>query len=873
MNPLARWDDESIIVEHSKEIVMDEAKKRERDRDRKRKYREKLVLNNPDKVLQTKLKNKKYYQARSSKGLLKTVNKMSDEEKFAKRQMWKNQKQRQRLRKSQEVHKIPVVNDDSVLNESNSEFESLGADPLYSAVDVCAIVGPSEIVSCSAPPPPSLNSSPNTTCRSIGPTPVFQNSVRESIALSATTSCPSNLVNSKTPSRQLILGKKIARRNRDKLLGRIKILEQQVHFYKRLSQKYKKRWQRAVRKRVSQNQSNQSSQTDSPQKVVRQIISAGKEEVKRQLLFGQALEKQLRKNSRECKNLVQKRNFAKSIGGMVCKKYGMEKELQRRKISSYYLRKKYGGKVMSIGSKLKRSSKFVKLKSTVMHFFEDDEVSVMTPGKKQYITRRKVQKQRRFLRDSLKNLHKKFVEKYDVKVGYVTFLKLKPFWVVPPKESDRNTCRCAKHANFELILKPLIRQKYLRNVRSVSELVAKVSCKADSKFCMFGECKKCNVKIVPSSVIDQTIIKSSHLIPYDQWIKKKLSEVTSNSGVSKITVKEKKRDTGENLIEIINERLPLFLKHVYTDYHQKVFFKDIVKQTRGNECVIIIDWSQNFATKYDEEVQSRHFGASQQQVSLHTGVVYLKGGEKQISFCTVSDCCRHDAPAIWAHLGPVLDMLKKDYEAIEIIHFFSDGPTTQYRNKYNFFLFQKCCIERNFYQATWNFSEPGHGKGAADGVGGTVKRTAEFAVHCRKFDVIDAKTFVEATSSLKILTFIIPQQDIEEVEASLPASLKTVPDTMSLRQLTWCRNKVDELDSPLVILEERNEINEKVQSVSSTPAPERTTKGKKKPKSKIRTENSDMPNTNEELQLAPASSNPAPKKTTQRKRKPKSQIE
>ncbi|CAH0384677.1 unnamed protein product [Bemisia tabaci] len=324
------------------------------------------------------------------------------------------------------------------------------------------------------------------------------------------------------------LGKKVTRRNRDKLLGRIKILEQQVRHYEKSSQKYKKRWQRALQERVRKNQSDQSSQTNSPQTVVRQIISARKGEGKRQLLFGQALEKRLRENSRKCKTLVDKRNFAKSVGGIVCKKYGMEKELQRRRILTYHLCKKYGCTEMSIGSKLKRFSKFVKLKSSVIKFFEDDEVSVMTPGKKQYITRRKVQKQRRFLRDSLKNLHKKFVEKFDVEVGYVTFIKLKPFWVVPPKESERNTCRFARHANFELILKPLIRQNYVRNVKSVSEFVSEVSCKTNIKSCMFGECKECNVKVVPSSVINQTIIKSPHLLPYDQWIQKKLGEVTSN---------------------------------------------------------------------------------------------------------------------------------------------------------------------------------------------------------------------------------------------------------------------------------------------------------------------------------------------------------
>jgi hypothetical protein len=59
------------------------------------------------------------------------------------------------------------------------------------------------------------------------------------------------------------------------------------------------------------------------------------------------------------------------------------------------------------------------------------------------------------------------------------------------------------------------------------------------------------------------------------------------------------------------------------------------------------------------------------------------------------------------------------------MHFISDGPTTQYRSKNNIYLFNKLIHSKyGFSRSTWKFTEAGHGKGAADGVGAVVKRTA-----------------------------------------------------------------------------------------------------------------------------------------------------
>src|SRR5258705_11605576 len=94
-----------------------------------------------------------------------------------------------------------------------------------------------------------------------------------------------------------------------------------------------------------------------------------------------------------------------------------------------------------------------------------------------------------------------------------------------------------------------------------------------------------------------------------------------------------------------------------------------------------------------------------------------------MSFCTISNCLRHNPPAIWAHMDPVLRCIKETCPLIDTVHFVSDGPTSQYRSRKNFYLFStRSFVTYNLKSATWNFTEASHDKSAADGVGASIKR-------------------------------------------------------------------------------------------------------------------------------------------------------
>ncbi|XP_052224930.1 uncharacterized protein LOC127840558 [Dreissena polymorpha] len=154
--------------------------------------------------------------------------------------------------------------------------------------------------------------------------------------------------------------------------------------------------------------------------------------------------------------------------------------------------------------------------------------------------------------------------------------------------------------------------------------------------------------------------------------------------------------------------------------------------------MVHIDFSENYACKYSDEIQSMHFGGSRNQLSLHTGVIYLR--DEVIPICTVSDFLRHDPAGIWAHLTPILKYVTEDRN-LTSIHFISDGPTAQYRNKNNIYLWGHKIAEYGFKKSTWNFLEAAHGKGAADGVGAAVKRAADQQVILKKNDITTSISF------------------------------------------------------------------------------------------------------------------------------------
>ena len=81
-----------------------------------------------------------------------------------------------------------------------------------------------------------------------------------------------------------------------------------------------------------------------------------------------------------------------------------------------------------------------------------------------------------------------------------------------------------------------------------------------------------------------------------------------------------------------------------------------------------------------------------------------------------------------------------------VINVFSDGAASQFKQSY---LFSNLHEWENEYSMTliWNFFATSHGKGAVDGIGGTVKRSVSRVVRGGTTAPLDATSYAEIASN------------------------------------------------------------------------------------------------------------------------------
>ena len=94
-----------------------------------------------------------------------------------------------------------------------------------------------------------------------------------------------------------------------------------------------------------------------------------------------------------------------------------------------------------------------------------------------------------------------------------------------------------------------------------------------------------------------------------------------------------------------------------------------------------------------------------------------------------------------------------------------------------------------FEKLTWNFTEAGHGKGAPDGVGGLIKRTADKLVSHGN-DISDANEFYHAmkNAGLALDLHMIADDSIFAMDKTSSVSLKPLPGTMTIHQVVSHRS-------------------------------------------------------------------------------------
>lgn len=236
---------------------------------------------------------------------------------------------------------------------------------------------------------------------------------------------------------------KIIRRIRYIYTKRIGILKKEIQKEQNEKRELKKMLDRLRKENIIIKKDNPSTE-QKIENLLDNIDKGKKEEVKKKLIFGEVISKQLKEGLKSLRK-TEKRKFSDVI---VKDKERFKKHRITTAIMPFTLRNK----------KDVHTDQEKEIKREIEDFFDDDSNSRIAADKKECIKKNGLTKQKRYLTDTLINLHKKFNVTYK-EVSYSTFCKYRPFWVVYPKESDRNTCSCVKHVNMDLLYSKVASKK------------------------------------------------------------------------------------------------------------------------------------------------------------------------------------------------------------------------------------------------------------------------------------------------------------------------------------------------------------------------------------------------------------------------------
>lgn len=444
----------------------------------------------------------------------------------------------------------------------------------------------------------------------------------------------------------------------------------------------------------------------------------------------------------------------KVVSGKIIKKYRLQTSLMK----TCNLTRRG---IKTDSKKLTSSSRFraSRFKQIVDEFFNDDEVSRMMPGKKDFTKINKSKHQSRILNDYLSNIFLMFSTKNPmIQMSFSTFCRLRPRHVRLTKFLSRNACLCARHQNMALKL------KVLKSARVVTD-------------------------INPEYISENEILQALHslndeVINYDEWRRADGTDGRKRMKIVSLQV------TKEEFKNVVTKEIKEFMDHVKRVRTQFIANERLKKNLPTGECVVQMDFAENYVCNSMDEIQSAYW--TNASVTLHPVVVWSNDCQseeklKVNSYVFVSNVGHHNTAAVFTILSKLVPRIKQDIDGLKKIHYWTDSPTSQYRNKTIFHIVEN---HNKFFPditCSWNYFESGHGKGPCDGIGGCAKRMASEAVKQQKVQIQDADDFFRwaVKTQQKIEYF---QYTNSEYETSVQTVLSWSKEVVTIRgtlQVHW----------------------------------------------------------------------------------------
>jgi hypothetical protein len=361
---------------------------------------------------------------------------------------------------------------------------------------------------------------------------------------------------SSSASRQRMSGRKKVLKRRSSAYRKIKVLEAKLNESELNRQALRKRLSRVGQSKQNTEYTHLSVQ-NTPRKSAAITLSSPRK-AKRALIFHYSLMADLRNKVSKLKGKEKQACMNLFCAAQLLKKHRLYSMFHR---FTGLPRTSSKSKIIRNNRRYLSADK----RKAVVDFFERDDVSRMTSGKKETVTRMKDKRQKRFLLQPIGQLYNKFKRENPYTVlSVATFSSLKPLWVTRPRIQDRDTCLCKIHENTRYVYGYVyvkLMQIHCLSSSSFVNLLKALVCDVKDENCMLSKCENCKAK---TPLFFNRELSDDELTDWVQW--QTINEVSGSNTVRK-TVKRKLIGTVRELKKCFTEQLLVIKPHIFTIYH------------------------------------------------------------------------------------------------------------------------------------------------------------------------------------------------------------------------------------------------------------------------------------------------------------------
>ena len=311
------------------------------------------------------------------------------------------------------------------------------------------------------------------------------------------------------------------------------------------------------------------------------------------------------------------------------------------------------------------------------------------------------------------------------------------------KKIPHYTCLCEVCENVVLMSKGMGHACKTKTIPTDPHTIVEYYSCNESRNCMMGFCNGCcyhgltesdfSISESESGSDTDVGIDSTPRVKFLQWKKNETGYLTKMEIELEI----------DDALEMWQEKVITLKKHIYTKRQQQAEFKRLKEEIKENEIIIYLDYSENYKSQHQNEIQSAYFGHT--SFSLFTACTYYRTcNDKEIEKIPITITTEaNDKSRITAIscVNMVINhSIGKIVNNIEKVIVVSDGCAAQFRSKYVFMLLTTIQPDLSL---EWHYNEAHHGKGPMDGIGGTVKNMVYRRVLAGDIVINNPKQFVQ----------------------------------------------------------------------------------------------------------------------------------